>query len=246
MKLTVIGYWGGYPGKGEATSGYLLQHDGFNLLIDCGSGVLSELQHHIQVEELDAVILSHYHHDHVADIGVLQYGRLVQSFLKKGISPLPVYGHTKNQKGFGFDSLTYRSATEGKAYLPEQGVKIGPFQISFMETKHPAPCYAMRITDGSKTVVYTADSAYLKAFAPFSKGADLLISECNFYSDQDGSGPGHMNSHDAAKIAAEAEVPHLLLTHLPHFGDHADLVQQASEKYDGKVETAYTGWTWEG
>ncbi len=244
MKLTVIGYWGGYPGKGEATSGYLLQHEGFNLLIDCGSGVLSSLQNYIGVEELNAVILSHYHHDHVADMGVLQYGRLIQSFLQKGIPTLPVYGHTKDQKGF--QSLTYRSATAGKAYFPEQLLQIGPFHISFMETKHPAPCYAMRITDGSKTFVYTADSAYLSDFVPFSKGADLLISECNFYSDQDGSGPGHMNSHDAANIAAKADIPHLLLTHLPHFGDHNQLIEQASERFSSKVETASAGWTWEG
>lgn len=61
MKLTVIGFWGGYPKLNGASSGYLLEHNGFNLLLDCGSGILSKLQNVLQPEELDAVILSHYH-----------------------------------------------------------------------------------------------------------------------------------------------------------------------------------------
>lgn len=41
MKVTVIGCWGGYPAAKEASSGYLLEHDGYKILMDCGSGVLS-------------------------------------------------------------------------------------------------------------------------------------------------------------------------------------------------------------
>ena len=44
MKMTVVGFWGGFPEAGEATSGYLFEHDGFRLLVDCGSGVLAQLQ----------------------------------------------------------------------------------------------------------------------------------------------------------------------------------------------------------
>ena len=77
MKMTVVGFWGGFPEAGEATSGYLFEHDGFRLLVDCGSGVLAQLQKYITPSDIDAVVLSHYHHDHVADIGVLQYARLI-------------------------------------------------------------------------------------------------------------------------------------------------------------------------
>lgn len=80
MKMTVVGFWGGFPEAGEATSGYLFEHDGFRLLVDCGSGVLAQLQKYITPSHIDAVVLSHYHHDHVADIGVLQYARLINYF----------------------------------------------------------------------------------------------------------------------------------------------------------------------
>src|SRR5690606_8849205 len=104
-------------------------------------------------------------------------------------------------------------------------------------------CYAMRITNGEKTIVYTADSSYLPQFIDFSKDADLLVCECNLYSGNDGSISGHMTSTEAGKIAKEAGVKKLLLTHLPHYGNHADLVAQASIEYDGPVELAKEGWT---
>ena len=69
MKITTIGWWGAYPDANEASSGYLLESEGYYVLIDCGSGVLSRLQNYIALQNLDAVVLSHYHWDHVADIG---------------------------------------------------------------------------------------------------------------------------------------------------------------------------------
>lgn len=240
MNLTVIGYWGGFPGKGEASSGYLVEKEGFRLLIDCGSAVLSQLQHYIQLEELDAVILSHYHHDHIADIGPLQYARFIGGMLHKTKEVLPIYAHQNDEK---FHSLTYKEATVGRVYDPNETIRIGPFSISFLLTNHPVECYAMRVTDGNHSIVYTADSSYKEDFIPFCKDADLLLCECNLYANQDGMQAGHMNSHDAAKIAKEANVKELCLTHLPHFGNHQQLIEEAKTIYDGKVKLAKSGLT---
>src|SRR5690625_3589619 len=73
LKLTVIGCWGGYPAPGGSTSAYMVEKNNFTLLIDLGSGSLSTLQAYKNVMDIDAVIISHYHSDHIADIGVLQY-----------------------------------------------------------------------------------------------------------------------------------------------------------------------------
>ncbi len=242
MKLTVIGCYGGFPAAGEATSGYLFESDGFRLLVDCGSGVLSKLQQYIDIEELDAVLLSHYHHDHIADIGPLQYAKLVGYHLGKSSGPLPIYGHTGDQEAFG--RLSDDVHTKAKPYHPEEGIQLGPFQIDFLKTVHPAECYAMRIQAEDAVVVYTADSSYQDAFIPFSKGADLLIAESNFYAGQDGSGAGHMNSTEVGKIAKEANVGELIITHLPHFGRHKDLVNEAQALYTGSIQLAHSGLRW--
>lgn len=243
MKVTVIGYWGGFPGANEATSGYLFQHDGFNLLVDCGSGVMSKLQNYLPVEDLDAVILSHYHHDHIADIGVLQYGRMIARALGKKVKELPIMGHKLDQGQFS--KLSYKNITTGAGYDHITGSQAGPFSISFLKTKHPVDCFAMRIEAGGSTVVFTADSSYQDSFIDFSRDADLLICECNLYSGMDGSAAGHMTSTEAGKIAGESGAKQLLLTHLPHFGRHEDLMDEAKSVYGGKVELARTGYIWE-
>ncbi|MRX73548.1 MBL fold metallo-hydrolase [Bacillus lacus] len=244
MKLTVIGYWGGYPAANEASSGYLVESGDFRLLVDCGSAVLSQLQNYAAPENLDAIIVSHYHHDHIADIGGIQHALLIQSFLGKKREALPIYGHNEDEGGFA--GLTYKSNTRGVAYYPDQELEIGPLTIRFLKTVHPVPCYAMRITDGVSTILYTADTSYKDELISFAEEADVLIAECNLYGDQDGSGAGHMNSRDVAKLAREADVKEVILTHLPHFGNHDNLVKETKETYDGPVRLAASGLVWEG
>ncbi|WP_106498077.1 MBL fold metallo-hydrolase [Lentibacillus sp. Marseille-P4043] len=241
MKLTVLGFWGGYPAANGATSAYMVEKDDFTLLIDAGSGSLAKLQNYKNVMDLDAVVLSHYHHDHVADIGVLQYAWLVQSYLREAKEILPIYGHMEDQQGFA--SLTHE-CTEGIAYDPNKELKVGPFSITFFKTDHPVPCYGMRITDGENVIVYTADTTYKEAWSDFANGADLLITDCNFYADQDGSNAGHMNSKDGATIANEAGVGELMLSHLPHYGDVTELVREAKQYYNGTIQLADEGLVW--
>ncbi|QHE51367.1 MBL fold metallo-hydrolase [Pontibacillus sp. HMF3514] len=242
MKVTVNGFWGGYPGAYGATSSYIVESNGFTLLVDCGSGALSRLQPKMDVMDIGAVIISHYHFDHIADIGVMQYAWKVQNILRETERQLPIYGHQEDMESF--QALTHER-TQGYAYDPTKPIQIGPFTIRFMKTDHPVPCYAMRISNGYKDIVYTADSSYKEEFIEFSKGADLLITDSNFYDGMDGSGPGHMTSTECAHIAKEAGVKELWLSHLPHFGTVSDLQEQAEQVFDGTVMLADGGLTWE-
>lgn len=239
MNITVIGHWGGYPKSGEASSGYLLEHDGFHLLVDCGSAVLSQLQNYIAPKTIDAVILSHYHADHFADIGVLQHAWLIGKYVDHINRNVPIYGHTFNKTAF--EELTYKDITTGIGYKENEQIHIGPFQIEFLRTHHPVPCFAMKICAANKTLVYTADSAYFEELAEFSKGADLLLCESNFYKGMDGAAAGHMTSEEAGKLASHAEVGKLVLTHLPHFGDLNQLLSEAQAIFTGDTVLASKG-----
>ncbi|KGX92628.1 hypothetical protein N781_14985 [Pontibacillus halophilus JSM 076056 = DSM 19796] len=241
MKFTVNGFWGGYPGAGEATSSYLVEKDGFTLMIDCGSGALSRLQERKSIMDLDAVLITHYHFDHVADIGPLQYAHKVQNAIGGTEKVLPIYGHQEDEAGF--DSLTH-DYTEGISYDPSSELRVGPFTVTFMKTNHPVPCYATRITDGESVIVFTADSSYKDSFIPFSEGADLLVTDCNFYKGMDGSKPGHMTSEEVGHIANQAQVGELWISHLPHFGEVSQLKTEASEQFSGEVKVAYEGLQW--
>lgn len=241
MKITVIGYWGAYPEQNGATSSYLLEKDGFKILIDCGSGALSRIPSFVSPTDLDAVILSHYHHDHIADIGPMQYAWLVKNKINGTNNVLPIYGHQGDLEQF--NRLTHE-ATKGVPYDPMQPTHIGPFTFTFIKTKHPVVCYAMKITDGEQTIVYTADSSYLEGFVSFSENADLLITDCSFYDGQDGTGPGHMNSRECGEIAKKANVGEMWLSHLPHFGDVRQLPIEAKNYFSGTIRLAEEGLSW--
>lgn len=238
MKVTVIGYWHGYPEKGEATSGYLLEHENWRILLDCGSGVLSQLQHYCSVNDLDAVVLSHYHHDHQADIGPFQYACIINKAMGKMMKEVTIYGHGE---GEAFAKLAYHDVIKAAAYDDQTPLVIGPFTFRFFKTQHPAPCYAMRIECQGQTLVYTGDSSYFGELANFAANADLLITECSGYAGDQVAPYGHMTSACVGKLAAIANPKHLVLSHLPHHGEHEQLRQEVSQSFKGTISLAKSG-----
>ena len=227
MKITTLGCLGAYPYQGQGTTSFLLQSDGFNLLLDAGSGSLLQLEKVLDPLALDAVILSHYHHDHIADLGVLQYyWQLYPKTTERRL--LPIYGH--NEDLVHFESLTLANVSQGFNYLAEESLEIGPFSITFMKTIHPVVCYAMRIVEKStgKVFVFTGDSGYLEKFVEFTQDADLFLADTYLFAGNE-QHFAHFTSKEAGEIARAASVKHLVLTHLPQFGDLKQLKQEAQQ-----------------
>lgn len=179
MEIRILGYYGGYPADGIGTSGYLVTSNGFNLLMDAGSGTLLELEKHLDPLQLDAVLLTHYHHDHTADVGPLQYLWQLRPGDKKE-PVLPIYGHTKDPLNFA--ALTFGTFTKGVGYAGASQLAVGPFDLTFCETEHPVPAFAVRIVERAtgKVVVNTSDTRYFAGLAPFAQDADLLMADTNF------------------------------------------------------------------
>lgn len=226
MKLTALGVWGGYPTRDAGTTSYLLQsEEGFNLLLDAGSRAVTELEHELSPNDLDAIILSHYHEDHIADLGALRQYRQLQT-VKPQI--LPIYGHQENE--YEFSKLSLENVSEGIAYDVENGTSVGPFDIQLLKTVHPVICYAMRIVERAtgQVLIYTGDTGYFAELVDFSKDADILLADVYFFKDKVKM-PNHLSSVEAGEIAAQANVKKLVLTHLPQVGDLQVLREEAQE-----------------
>lgn len=231
MKITVLGCLGAYPYNGEGTTGYLIESEGFHLLLDAGSTTLVQLEKILDPLDLDAVILTHYHHDHIADLGVLQYyWQLYPGNEERQV--LPIYGHGEDT--VHFESLTMPGVTQGIDYLQTESLELGPFTITFMKTIHPVTCYAMRFVEKStgKVFVFTGDSGYLESFVPFAQGADLFLADTYLFAGNERH-KAHFTSKEAGEIAHAAQVNKLMLTHLPQHGDLEQLREEAALAANG-------------
>lgn len=231
MRLTVVGCWGGSPRPGGACSGYLLEHDGHALLLDCGSGVAGAVQHVRPLETIDHVVLSHFHYDHASDAGALMYARLVRRQVRRrGVEPGPVPGDLTfyalpEGVEADFARLTMPGASRTMAVDEGSVVEAGPFTCTFVRTRHAVPCLAVRVAcvDGS-VLAYTADGALTEGLAAFVVGADVLVSECSFYAGFDAAASGgHMSCEDVVRLVEVARPDTLVLSHLPVYGDPAEL-----------------------
>ena len=217
MRLHVLGCHGPYPVADGATSGYLLEDGQTKILLDCGSGVLGRLIRICDPASLDAVILTHLHFDHTSDLLVLRYA-------------LEIAGKTAALYLPGEDRSPLRAILEQSAYqvraIPEEW-RIGGFEISSMPVRHPVPCRALRITDGQRTLVYTGDTNDCPGLAGFAAGADALLADSAFLSGEWTEAKPHMCAAGAARLAREAGVGMLYLTHLPVRHDPATMEAEA-------------------
>lgn len=238
FQINIVGWWGAYPGPGEATSGYLLQSDGVNILLDCGSGVLGQLQKHLTLDKIDAVVLSHYHADHVADLHCLQYASRVLMALGKRKRPLVAYGHKEDDH---FSDLSYLEYCEGRGIGPNSPLHLGDLVFTFWPNIHPDPCYSMRVENKGRVLTYISDTEWTDVLVDAARDADLLICESSLYNQYKGAVPGHLTAGEAGQIAKQANVGKLVLSHLPHFGNHQDLAKEAAEVFHGPIELARTG-----
>lgn len=238
MKLTVIGSQGAYPAAGNPSSGYLLQADGFSMMLDFGSGILMKLHERLEINDLDAVCISHYHPDHIADIGVLQHAVKVQTDLGSRTKKLPIFGLPG--KTF-FDNLTYHSYTEARGIDPGQSLTIGPFICDFIINPHPDGGCSMRISDGRHSLVYTGDTGWNEKLIDFSRDCDLLLCEASLFNQFKGMVSGHLTAGEAGTLARKANAGQLALCHFPHFGITEDLKSEAAEEFRGTLTLALSG-----
>jgi ribonuclease BN (tRNA processing enzyme) len=244
MRLTVLGCAGSFPGPDSPCSAYLLEAEGFRLLLDFGTGAMSGLQRYESLTAVDAILLTHLHADHVLDaagyVVVLRYA-------PDGPYPaIPLYapaGASERLAG------AYGSVGEGPlddVYmfhdLKAGSFDIGPFAVTVDRVIHPVETYAVRVEHGGRVLVYSADTSPCEALNRLAQGADLFLCEAS-YDDGADNPPGlHMTGRDAGEIATKAGVARLVLTHLVvAWVSEARAVDAATSAYHGPIEVARAG-----
>jgi len=234
MELTVLGCSGSYGAPPfEACSGYLVRGGGASVWVDCGSGTLAHLQRYAAIEDLDAVVLTHQHPDHVTDI----YGLHV--LMRYGLerSGLPVFAPEGLEERLGRLVDGWGDAFDWKVVGDGDGVELHDLALRFSRTDHPPPTYAVELRGDGKRLVYTADTGPGWTVDVFGPGADLVLSEATYQRGHKGV-PWHLTAHEAGRAAREAKASRLILTHIwPEFDPEVS-AQQGSEAFGEPVMLA--------
>lgn len=242
MKWTVLGFQSPYPGPGGATPGYLLEtSSGKYILIDCGSGVMAELAHYLPTYQLEALMLSHLHHDHIADVLTLQYALHLQHIQGKRKKPLPVYAPRRPESWW--QKLRFRTVTEPVDIESQTKIDVDGVSIAFHRTDHGIPCYAMEIREGFRTILYGADSGVKTDWENMCREPDLFVCEATFLEAQipEDNVP-HLSARQAAQAAERIGAKALLLTHVYPDNDLEDIRREATPHFSGDLYVAEKGW----
>lgn len=242
MRLTIVGCAGSFPGPAAPCSCYLLEHDGYRIVLDLGNGALGELQRHAALDTVDAVLLSHLHGDHCLDMCTYAVAR---RYFLTNPPRLPVYGPagTSGRLAAAYDPFSRDDLRDVFAFSRiGPGIReLGPFTITFAQVNHPIETYAMRVEVAGRVLTYSADTACADALVDLATGSDVLLCEATYLHGTDFPPGLHLTGMQAGEHAHRAGVGRLLLTHLPPGCDAIRQLGDASRAFGGLTEVVTTG-----
>lgn len=228
---------GGPELSARASSGYIVWIDGKSkLLVDCGGGTfLRFTQSGAKFEDLDAILLTHNHIDHTADLSAF----MKAGFFTQRSKPLAVYGAEGNKIFPATDVFIKRLLGENGAYaymsdiltpqsssfqilphvLPQKSkiTPMGDYRFQSIGVHHGiVPALAYRIDVGDKSIVFTGDTNNKdKSLERFSRDADILMTDFAIPQAADEMAKNlHMQPSVIAELAAVSNTKHLVLSHI--------------------------------
>lgn len=242
MKLTVLGCSGSLPGPDSPASGYLVEADGFRLLVDLGHGAFGALQKHVDPADVDAIVITHLHADHCIDLTAyvvaLRYGGPGYG-LQEGQIPLVGVPGTRDRIEAAYDPLARKlSLHEIFSFAKPVPGELGPFRMSYAPVNHPVPTNAVRIEHDGHALVYSGDTGDSPALVDLAAGADVLLCEASVGPDEVLIPDLHMTGAMAGEHAHKSGVERLIVTHVPPWNSREVAAEQAATTFDGPIDIA--------
>jgi ribonuclease BN (tRNA processing enzyme) len=263
MRITVLGKSPSWEDAGGACSGYLVSDGETALLLDCGNGVFAKLRQQIDYVDVDAILISHLHADHILDLVPYAYALTYAPRQQ----PVPVAGYpgTDNPArprliaptgaGECFRRLTGSWGSEDlienafalEEYNASSTVEVGPLRARFGEVPHFTTTYAIDFSsdNGSGRFTYGADCRPGKELVEIARDTDLLLVEATLPRPERTGERGHMTPGEAGDHARRAGAKRVVLTHISDELDADWAREEGSKAYGAEVEVAQEGGTYE-
>jgi ribonuclease BN (tRNA processing enzyme) len=264
VRITVLGKSPAWPDAGGACSGYLVQEGATTLLLDCGSGVFAKLRQHVDYVDVDAIVISHLHADHIFDL--VPFASALRYAPRQQPVPVPPWPGTDCParpdlhapagareafglmcRGGGMVPEHVEAAFEVREYDPADPLEIGPLRLRFRPVPHFVPTNAVEVvstvTGGRFT--YSADSSPFDGLAAFAKGADLFMVEATLPRPEREGPRGHLTPEEAGRSGRDAAAGRLVLTHISDELDPVWAREEAEKAFGAAVEVAFDGATYD-
>lgn len=263
MRLTVVGCTGSMSGPASAASCYLVQAPGtdddgvprvYSVVLDLGPGAFGQLMNHLDPRDVDMVVLSHLHADHMADM--IGYHVFRRWYPDGALGPVDVAapgGGVDRVRGVGGDGpeedfsadFTFHRLAEGRT------LRVGPLLLEVYPVVHPVEAFAVRVTGpsslgaGEVSLAYSGDTDACDGLVEAARGVDLFLCEAGFVDGRDTVRGIHLTGERAGEAAALAGARQLVLTHIQPWSDPQEVARCASSRFDGGIELARAGAVWE-
>ncbi len=220
MELTVVGCSPAWPNPGGAQSGYLLEGPG-RLLLDCGPGVLPRLRAAEHWPRVDAIVITHLHLDHFGDLVPWIFGAAFGPGRGQPRPELWVPAGSKAEllaigDGLAFGPLLeqafqLRTYDDGEPF-EAAGFHVTPFRVPHYDRL----TFALRVSDGERTLAYSGDSAPSAQLARAARDADLFLCEATLVDSREGDLRGHLSVEEALTAYEASGAARLVLVHRPN------------------------------
>ncbi len=242
----------------------VIRHNGNALLVDCGSGVTQRLlEAGVPGRDLDAVLFTHLHSDHIVDLFQL----VISSWHQGRDRPQRVFGppgtkrYVETLLALWRQELEQRIAHEKRPSTRALEVEVtefeagdvlemGELRVSAVEVDHKPVIHAFGFVfrAGAETIALSGDTRFCPALIEAARGADVLVHEVFIHREfpaieglrgaetVDNVAGYHTLSSEVGKVAAQAGVGCLVLTHfVPPDCDRPALLAEVSRDFAGPI-----------
>jgi ribonuclease BN (tRNA processing enzyme) len=220
MRVITLGTGDAFGSDGRFHSAVVVRAGNSTALVDCGPCILPALhQSRIPPDDIDFILVTHLHGDHVGGVPMLLLDYQYRSQRKR---PLVVIGSASCRARLeALTEMMFAEVTKSrrrfrvvyKTIRPGHPISIRGMRIRAYRMKHidREPCLGYRIEHRRKVLALTGDTTWCDSIPAMSQGANLLVSECTNF---DRRTPVHLSYTQLQEHQAEIGAKRIVLTHV--------------------------------
>lgn len=223
----------------------LLEFPKAKILVDIGSGTLQRLaQEQVDIHSINYIFITHFHPDHIADLipFIFALRNTRHAYKKEKLHVWGPKGFNSFIKGMELAYGRWIRDSDMSVEFSELGRRLldfPAFRVIWNKVLHKSESVGYRFEIGKKVISFSGDSGYCKELIQLCKNADIAVLECSHADEH--AVEGHLSPSLSAKIAGEAGVETMALTHFYPDAIKSDIKAVAQKFFKGKIILAKDG-----